>query len=650
MARVSIVVTARDMTGRAFRAINARAHRLGRSFTTAGSSGTGAFRTMFQAIRRGFTRSTTHSGGFFRSIRRGASGAARYMGRQIRRGVAGAFRAPGRLVTQGFRGIGRLISGMMEDGIGQGLRNAFQGASSNPYVMAGVAIFITAIAAYLATALAGVLVMAFGAAFVGLGGFIAAKSQVVKNAWSKMVNDVKNSWHDAGAALEPVITHGIGLLHKMADAFLPHFKEAMRHSAGPLQDFLDHVADGIKQFGKRAFKPMMDGFDALLLAFGPQLDDWMLVLGDSFKALGNTVKNHSGEIAMAIRGILNLVTWLIDTINFLTQVWMLQMRTATYAFGVLITGLGMVIKAVLFLASAAVDGFTQAFGWIPGLGGKLKSARKHMDDFADSVTKKLFKLGQEARDWGKNMDKANRKRALKVDIAGWKKDLAAAKKDLKDTLSKKAIKKLQMQIKDWTDKLAKARKDLTTTTKTKAKAKLEGSIKDLEAKIKRAKQLLADQSRRKSKSQIKADISDLSRKIASARRQLNALNGKTAHTYVVTSYQQIRNKGYNGNSATGGHAYGGIIGGMAHGGLSNAMAGLRGVLVGEQGPEFVQLPTGSRVRPAGATRAMLSNRSSGGAAQFLFKSSGRRVDDLLLEILREAIHQRGGDPVKVLGG
>ena len=45
-------------------------------------------------------------------------------------------------------------------------------------------------------------------------------------------------------------------------------------------------------------------------------------------------------------------------------------------------------------------------------------------------------------------------------------------------------------------------------------------------------------------------------------------------------------------------------------------------------------------------------RQGGGlsAAQFMFKSSGRRVDDLLLEILREAIHQRGGDPVAVLGG
>lgn len=645
MARVSITVTARDMTGRAFRAINARAHRLGRDFTRAGSSGTGAFRTMFAAIRRGFSGSSGHSGTFFTRLRGHVMGASRFMGRHIRSGLRSGFTAPGRLVREGFRGIGRLISGMMEDGIGQGLRNAFTGASSNPYVMAGVAVFITAIAAYLATALAGVLALAFGSAFVGLGGVIAAKSAQVKSAWTKMVEDVKMSWRSAGEALEPVITHGIGLMHKLADAFLPHFKEAMRHSAGPVQDFLDHIADGIKQFGKRAFQPMMEGFDALLLALGPQLDDWLLVLGDSFKALGNTVKTHSGEIAMAIRGILNIVTWLIDTINFLAQAWAGMMRVATYGFGLLITGLGAVIKAVLWLAEAAVDGFDKAFGWIPGLGGKLDKAKKAIHNFSDDVTGKLFELGQEARDWGKNMDKANKKRELKVDIAGWTKDLAAARADLKKSLSAKAVKKLQMQIKDWTGKLATARADLKKTTSTKAKAKLEGTIKDLEAKIKRAKGLLADQSRRKSKSQIKADIRDLTSKIAAARRQLDALNGKTANTYVYTHYKSLGEM-----RAAHGRAMGGIIGGMASGGLARATADTRGVLVGEAGPEFVHLPPGSRVRTAGATKSMFGNRGAGAAAAFIFKSSGRRVDDLLLEILRDAIHQRGGDPVKVLGG
>jgi hypothetical protein len=49
------------------------------------------------------------------------------------------------------------------------------------------------------------------------------------------------------------------------------------------------------------------------------------------------------------------------------------------------------------------------------------------------------------------------------------------------------------------------------------------------------------------------------------------------------------------------------------------------------------------------SRRMLA-QDTGGGSTLVLKSSGRRVDDLLIEVLREAIHQRGGDPVTVLGG
>lgn len=93
---------------------------------------------------------------------------------------------------------------------------------------------------------------------------------------------------------------------------------------------------------------------------------------------------------------------------------------------------------------------------------------------------------------------------------------------------------------------------------------------------------------------------------------------------------------------------------FAHGGIRGAATGgLRGgmTLVGEHGPELVNLAPGSRVRSNPDTRRLLGGQGDrAGMPTLLFKSSGRRVDDLLLEILREAIHQRGGDPVTVLGG
>jgi len=93
---------------------------------------------------------------------------------------------------------------------------------------------------------------------------------------------------------------------------------------------------------------------------------------------------------------------------------------------------------------------------------------------------------------------------------------------------------------------------------------------------------------------------------------------------------------------------------MATGGIVGAHAaegGPRGgsdVMVGEQGMERVELPFGTRVVPAGQTRAELG---AGGTQRVVLelRSSGSRMDDLLLEILRDAINVRGGDVQVVLG-
>ncbi len=628
MARVNLLITARDMTGEAFRRIGERARRLDRDFTRVGSNGN-AGEGFFRALGRGFRR----------------------IGPDLRRGFADGFRGVGTLLRDGLRGgaqgamaamrgIANGVTSVLNSAFNTQIPPALAGAISAaaPLVVAAVAF----IAGLVGATIAGAVTLAFGGAFVALGAMIAAKSVPVKNAWKRAADEVKTAWKGAGDALIPVILHAIGLMRKLSDSFLPHFKEAMRGAAGPLSDFLDNVAKGIKDFGKRAFAPMMDGFNALLLAFGPQFDSFMQGLGDSFGALGRTVASHSGEIALALRMILGLITTIVDIVNFLAQLWAGTLRVITAAFGDLIVfGIRPLFDAIMFLATNAVHGFALAFGWIPGIGGKIKKADKAFSDWAKGTSEHLNRIGNAARDWGKKMDAANHKRTLQVNISKWTNDLAAAKKDLKDTLSQKAQQKLKMEITDWTAKLAKAKTDLLNTTKIKAKNALKADITDLQNKIARAKQLLADQSRRKSKSAIRADISQLERQIAAAKRDLNNLNGKTVTTYVV-NYTQQRNAGYAGNSATGGRARGGIIG-YAQGGLVRASAAARSVLVGEEGPELVNLPPGARVNTAGATRGMMGQGNGPANVTLTIRSGGGKVDNMLVEILRHAVRVRGGN-------
>ncbi|MFE0378334.1 phage tail protein [Streptomyces inhibens] len=92
-----------------------------------------------------------------------------------------------------------------------------------------------------------------------------------------------------------------------------------------------------------------------------------------------------------------------------------------------------------------------------------------------------------------------------------------------------------------------------------------------------------------------------------------------------------------------GRATGGIVG-AAGGGPRSAWT-----LVGEQGPEIVDLPYGSRVRSNPDSRRMAGAAAGGGAVVLELHSGGARLDDLLIEIIRKAVRVRGGDVQFVLG-
>jgi hypothetical protein len=111
--------------------------------------------------------------------------------------------------------------------------------------------------------------------------------------------------------------------------------------------------------------------------------------------------------------------------------------------------------------------------------------------------------------------------------------------------------------------------------------------------------------------------------------------------YIRTIYQHFTEMHPGGQA----QAHGGIIGAAGGGPRS------RLTLVGEQGPELVDLAPGSRVRSNPDSRRIADGMTGGGggAAVVEIRSSGSRVDDLLLEILRRSIRVQGGDVQLVLG-
>jgi hypothetical protein len=177
---------------------------------------------------------------------------------------------------------------------------------------------------------------------------------------------------------------------------------------------------------------------------------------------------------------------------------------------------------------------------------------------------------------------------------------------------------------------------LKTPDKT---ARLRGNMEDLRKKVASAKAQLKSVPASKTTA-IRGNIAQLQNVIRDAQAEIAALQGKTIvirSTYV----SGIGNVSHEG----GGYAHGGIIG-AASGGPRSRMT-----LVGEQGPELVDLAAGSRVHTANQTRQMLATGGgvSGQPIALTVVIGGTTVGTALIDPLRKEIRNQGGNVQIVLG-
>jgi hypothetical protein len=112
----------------------------------------------------------------------------------------------------------------------------------------------------------------------------------------------------------------------------------------------------------------------------------------------------------------------------------------------------------------------------------------------------------------------------------------------------------------------------------------------------------------------------------------------TVRVYENTASGQVINTGMLGRA----QATGGIVGAAVGGPRGNL------VMVGEQGPEYVRLPSGTSVIPHSNVNSMAAaGGGDGGCVQIELVTSG--FEDMWMRALRHAIRVRGGNVQKVLG-
>jgi hypothetical protein len=170
----------------------------------------------------------------------------------------------------------------------------------------------------------------------------------------------------------------------------------------------------------------------------------------------------------------------------------------------ILAALKTITGSVLAFAGITIRAMATAFGWVPGLGPKLKAAAKSFDSFRASVDGVFTHLHNTLEGWKQTVDNMPH------------------------------IVKIQGDITDLTAKVTAAEKQLNNPDLTKTR-----------------------------RAQIMANIAQLVAAIRTARAQLASLNGATATTYVytVTSPQQgphAATGGVIGARASGGGWGGGL--------------------------------------------------------------------------------------------
>ncbi|HUM06361.1 MAG TPA: phage tail tape measure protein [Terriglobales bacterium] len=247
--------------------------------------------------------------------------------------------------------------------------------------------------------------------------------------------------------------------------------------------------------------------------------------------------NPIGLVVIAIAALVAglIIAWKTSATfrNFVKAAWEDIQKAAANAVIYILKYYRMMINAALEFVDVWIHAAAKAFGWVPGLGDKLKAAANAVDGFKNTVNNKFDSMITKVKSFDDNVNKASKERKLQVNISQWTSNLDKAKASLK-------------------------------------------SVPDSR------------------KAKVLADIKDLENKIAQAKAELASLRSKTVTVNVRTVTTS------SGEVARHGFASGGIRG-AASGGPRSGLT-----LVGEDGPELADLPTGTRIRPSGETRRMLT--------------------------------------------
>jgi hypothetical protein len=234
-------------------------------------------------------------------------------------------------------------------------------------------------------------------------------------------------------AFNPVLALVVGAVLAIGGAFFYAYK----HSK-PFHDSVDQIGRKIKD----AVMPALRAFGGFITGqVIPALAKAVPFIRDQLRAgldfVAQALEDNKPQLQTFGRLLLEIGKFIaVTVIPAIAKLVAVHLRGLLTSFGIMIGVIGVVIRifrslldTVLWVFGKILEGAADAFGWIPGIGGKLKTARDKFKEFAKGVndaldgTTKPRKIKVEANFGFQGLKTFNIKNSrVKAAARGWRVD------------------------------------------------------------------------------------------------------------------------------------------------------------------------------------------------------------------------------------
>lgn len=259
-----------------------------------------------------------------------------------------------------------------------------QGQAIAIAITAGLAVALSSI---IATALSSAVLLAVGGGVLGLGIWAAFNDPMVTKAFDSFKKKASKLFDDFGKLFAGPLSRAFKLFGGVLDDIRPSVM-AMGKAIAPL---IDKLAPALAQF----LKNMLPGIQKAVEASVPlwnTLAAKLPLIGTAIGKFFDLISKNGDDTNQFVSDLITFIAGLIISLGYV-----ISKLTAMYsAFRNFFRDIG---RAMLTFTQGVLDYFgmilnaaVRAFGWIPGLGGKLKTAQAQFNEFRGKVNAELAKI------------------------------------------------------------------------------------------------------------------------------------------------------------------------------------------------------------------------------------------------------------------